>query len=204
MRSRSRRRRSGAAADHLDICVIPKLVTLQPFIQEGQLSHLGGRGGQTGGAAKPLAPVHPSRGKGMRRSNLFSPRNLALRHATRTEPHAGAATRPELPPIIYAFYVVVPLLNIGQSINPLPSRLDWALDHLDRAARRMDSGNHSDSRRDKSPLPQLTIIAVLVSGDEPHAFTVGSGVLTQRVVATSSIRPPGPARHRCEWPSEPP
>lgn len=85
MRSRSRRRRSGAAADHLDICVIPKLVTRQPFIQEGQLSHLGGRGGQTGGAAKSLAPVHPSRGKWMRRSNPFSPRNLALRHATRTE-----------------------------------------------------------------------------------------------------------------------
>lgn len=89
-------------------------------------------------------------------------------------------------------------------VNPLPSRLDWAVDHLDSAARRMDPGNHSDSRHDKSPLPQLTIIAVLVSGDEPHAFTVGSGVLTQRVVATSSIRPPGPARHRCEWPSEPP
>lgn len=45
---------------------------------------------------------------------------LTAAYFTVVPPDASAATRPELPPIIYAFYVVVPLRNIGQSI-PYPA-----------------------------------------------------------------------------------
>jgi hypothetical protein len=53
---------------------------------------------------------------------------LTAAYFTVVPPHATAATRPELPPIIYAFYVVVPLLNIGQSIPyPADSTGQWII-----------------------------------------------------------------------------
>ena len=90
MRSRSRRRRSGAAADHLDICVIPKLVTLQPFIQEGQLSHLGGRGGQTGGAeaARP-SPSKPGKRDAAVKPIFSKEFSASARHSDRTACQRG-------------------------------------------------------------------------------------------------------------------
>jgi hypothetical protein len=53
---------------------------------------------------------------------------LTAAYFTVVPPHPSAATRPELPPIIYAFYVVVPLLNIGQSIPyPADSTGQWII-----------------------------------------------------------------------------
>jgi hypothetical protein len=45
---------------------------------------------------------------------------LTTAYFTVFPPHASAATHQQLPPIIYAFYVVVPFLNIGQSA-PFPA-----------------------------------------------------------------------------------
>jgi hypothetical protein len=45
---------------------------------------------------------------------------LTAAYFTVFPPHASTAAHPQLPPIIYAFYLVVPILNIGQSA-PYPA-----------------------------------------------------------------------------------
>ena len=80
---------------------------------------------------------------------------LAAAYFTAYPPHAtSGSSHAQFQPIIYAFYAVVPILNIGPA-QPLPSQRDRAIDRLDRPTGWMDIGQHRRSRRNKSGLPQL-------------------------------------------------